>query len=65
MILENSYRKIHQNHREIRQQTVESLYLWLHSKSIRGNFALMIFTKKKHYILCEKEILQTNTVQLN
>jgi len=64
MIIEKTYDKIHQNHREIRQQTIESFYLWLHSSSIRGNFALMIFTKKKNCILCEKEILQINPVQL-
>lgn len=60
MVLEEVYKKIHKNHREIREQTVKSFYIWLHSKSIRGNFALMIFTKHKNIIVCEKEILQIN-----
>jgi hypothetical protein len=64
MIVENSYRILHQNHREIRQTVVESFITWLVSTSKRGTFALMVFTKNKNGILCEKENLQLNRTHL-
>ncbi len=61
MTFKECYEKIHKNHREIRQITVENFLQWLNSKSRRGTFSLMQFTKTKNNIICEKENTKINS----